>query len=71
MNERTKTKRQQKNQKNKVGLLGSARELQSELESIANKADTSSPEGLHFVLTEAVLALLRNPQFCVYGTAST
>lgn len=33
-----------------VGLLGSARELQYDLERIASKADTRSPEGLHYIL---------------------
>ena len=54
-----------------VGLLGSARALQKDLERIADKADTSSPDGLHFVLSETVLALLRNPEYCVYGYAAS
>ena len=54
-----------------VGLLGTARALQRDLERIADKADTSSPEGLHYVLEETVLALLRNPEYCVYGYATT
>jgi hypothetical protein len=33
-----------------VGLLGSARSLQRDLDRIAGKADTSTPGGLHFVL---------------------
>jgi uncharacterized membrane protein len=33
-----------------VGLLGSARELQADLQRIAARADTSSSEGLHYVL---------------------
>ena len=33
-----------------VGLLGSARTLQRDLDRIAGKADTSTPSGLHFVL---------------------
>ena len=52
-----------------IGLLGLARSLQLDLEDIAEKADTSSPEGLHYVLEETVLALLRNPEYCVYGHA--
>ncbi|KAL4532424.1 hypothetical protein Ndes2437B_g02830 [Nannochloris sp. 'desiccata'] len=35
-----------------VGLLGTARDLQKDLERIAAKADTSSSRGLHFVLQE-------------------
>jgi uncharacterized membrane protein len=52
-----------------IGLLGLARRLQLDLEDIAEKADTSSPDGLHYVLEETVLALLRNPEYCVYGHA--
>ena len=33
-----------------VGLLGTARALQRDLDRIAGKADTSTPAGLHFVL---------------------
>jgi uncharacterized membrane protein len=33
-----------------VGLLGSARELQSDLERIADRADTSNSRGLHYIL---------------------
>lgn len=54
-----------------IGLLGLARDLQLDLEKIADKADTSSPEGLHYVLEETVLALLRNPEYCVYGYATS
>ena len=54
-----------------VGLLGTARSLQRDLERIADRADTSTPEGLHYVLEETVLALLRNPEYCVYGYATS
>ena len=50
-----------------IGLLGLARNLQKDLEGIATKADTNSPDGLHFVLQETVMSLLRNPEYCVYG----
>lgn len=50
-----------------VGLLGLARSLQRELDAIAMKSDTGTPGGLHYVLTETVLALLRHPDYCVYG----
>mmetsp|Transcript_17981 Transcript_17981/g.46112 ORF Transcript_17981/g.46112 Transcript_17981/m.46112 type:complete len:479 (+) Transcript_17981:164-1600(+) len=53
-----------------VGLLGSARELQRDLDALAGRADTSTPGGLSFVLQETVLALLRNPDYCVYGFSS-
>lgn len=52
-----------------VGLLSSARGLKKDLERIANKADTSTPTGLHYVLQETVLSLLRNPEYAVYGAA--
>ena len=54
-----------------VGLLGQARELQRELDAIAGKADTESRKGLHTVLVEAALALLRNPQYLAYAYADT
>uniref|UniRef100_A0A061RU67 DUF1517 domain-containing protein n=1 Tax=Tetraselmis sp. GSL018 TaxID=582737 RepID=A0A061RU67_9CHLO len=55
-----------------VGLLGMARSLQTDLDQIASQADTSSPQGLQYVLQETVLSLLRNPDYCVYGfTEST
>eukprot|EP00887_Chlorella_sp_A99_P006111 scaffold22.g6111.t1 len=54
-----------------VGLLGSARQLQRDLERIAARADTSSTSGLHYILQETVLALMRNPDYCVYGFAKS
>lgn len=54
-----------------VGLLGSARELQQDLERIAEKADTDSPYGLHYILQETVLSLMRNPDYCLYGFAKS
>ncbi|PIA44900.1 hypothetical protein AQUCO_01700464v1 [Aquilegia coerulea] len=53
-----------------VGLLGMARSLQRDLDRIAEVADTSSPEGLNYVLTETALALLRQPDFCISGYSS-
>eukprot|EP00252_Welwitschia_mirabilis_P016204 TRINITY_DN35777_c0_g1_i1.p1 TRINITY_DN35777_c0_g1~~TRINITY_DN35777_c0_g1_i1.p1 ORF type:complete len:403 (+),score=79.49 TRINITY_DN35777_c0_g1_i1:273-1481(+) len=50
-----------------VGLLGLARSLQRDLERIAESSDTSVPEGLNYVLTETVLALLRHPDYCISG----
>ncbi len=50
-----------------VGLLGLARGIQADLDALAAQADTSSAAGLHGVLQEAVLSLLRNPQYCIYG----
>jgi len=54
-----------------VGLLGMARSLQKDLDRIATRADTSNPDGLQYVLQETVLALMRNPDFCVYGHSSS
>lgn len=54
-----------------VGLLSNARALQRDLERIASRADTSTPRGLHYVLQETVLALMRNPDYCVYGFAKS
>ncbi|XP_031495015.1 uncharacterized protein LOC116260715 [Nymphaea colorata] len=50
-----------------VGLLGMARSFQKDLDRIAEAADTSSPEGLNYVLTETALALLRHPDCCISG----
>ncbi|CAN0920494.1 hypothetical protein LINGRAHAP2_LOCUS32076 [Linum grandiflorum] len=48
-----------------VGLLGMARSLQKDLNRIAEVADTSSSQGLSYVLTETSLALLRHPDYCI------
>ncbi|XP_019093283.1 PREDICTED: uncharacterized protein LOC104753540 [Camelina sativa] len=48
-----------------VGLLGSARTLQQDFNSLAETADTSTPEGLSYVLTGITLALLRHPDYCI------
>jgi len=53
-----------------VGLLAEARELQADLNTIAQKADTSSTNGLAEVLQEATLALLRHPEYWVYAGAT-
>ena len=42
-----------------VGLLGSARGLQKDLERIAGRADTNTPDGLHYVLQGMPLLLLQ------------
>lgn len=54
-----------------VGLLGLARGLQKDLDRIAENADTTSTEGLHYILSETVLSLLRNPDYCVYGFSTS
>lgn len=53
-----------------VGLLGMARSFQRDLDRIAEVADTSTPEGLNYVLTETTLALLRHPDCCISGYSS-
>lgn len=53
-----------------VGLLGLGRSLQRDLNRIAETADTSSPEGLSFLLTETTLALLRHPDYCISAYSS-
>lgn len=53
-----------------VGLLGLGRSLQKDLNRIAEVADTSTPEGLSYVLTETTLALLRHPDYCISAYSS-
>jgi len=54
-----------------VGLLASARNLQHELDELAQKANTDSPQGRAQVLQESTLALLRHPEYWVYGAAQS
>jgi uncharacterized membrane protein len=54
-----------------VGLLSSARYLQKELNDIARSADTSSATGRAELLQESSLALLRHPEYWVYGATET
>ncbi|MBJ7901276.1 MAG: DUF1517 domain-containing protein [Cyanobacteria bacterium RI_101] len=54
-----------------VGLLASARELKKELDDLALSADTGTPEGRAAVLQEAGLALLRHPEYWVYGSCDS
>ncbi|KAL5549517.1 hypothetical protein UlMin_004748 [Ulmus minor] len=53
-----------------VVLLGMAQALQRYLNRIAKTADTSSPEGLSYILTETLLSLLRHPDYCISGYSS-
>ncbi|KAG5044367.1 hypothetical protein JHK87_008282 [Glycine soja] len=46
------------------------RTLQRDLNRIAAVADTSPSEGLHYVLTETTLALLRHPDYCISAYSS-
>ncbi|ALF55998.1 membrane protein [Nostoc piscinale CENA21] len=54
-----------------VGLLAQARDLQPALNKIAELADTNSPEGRAAVVQETSLALLRHPEYWVYGGGGT
>jgi uncharacterized membrane protein len=54
-----------------VGLLANARSLQTELNKIAETADTNSPQGRAEVLQETTLALLRHPEYWFYAGADT
>jgi uncharacterized membrane protein len=54
-----------------VGLLEGARGLQKELDELGRTADTGSAEGRAQVLQESTLALLRHPEYWVYGAAQS
>lgn len=54
-----------------VGLLADARNLQADLNRIAESADTGSNEGLTQVLQEATLSLLRHPEYWVYASSDS
>ena len=54
-----------------VGLLSSARELQTELNKLALTADTGSASGRTAVVQESTLALLRHPEYWIYGSTQS
>lgn len=54
-----------------VGLLADARGLQKELNELAWSADTGTAEGRAQLLQESTLALLRHPEYWVYGAAES
>lgn len=54
-----------------VGLLAQARSLQTDLERMARTADTGTASGRAQVLQEATLALLRHPEYWMYGSAQS
>ncbi|KAK3240260.1 hypothetical protein CYMTET_49890 [Cymbomonas tetramitiformis] len=54
-----------------VGLLGMARSLQLDLNRIAERADSGSEEGRHFILNETAVSLLRSPQYWASGGATS
>ena len=52
-----------------VGLLAEGRGLQTDLDRMAQTADTASAAGRAQVLQEATLAILRHPEYWAYGSA--
>jgi len=46
-----------------LALLSAARELQEELNKLAETADTDDPTGLQLLLQETTLALIRHPEY--------
>ena len=55
----------------RVALLASAKDLQTDLIRLARRGDTDSAEGLSKILQETSLALLRHPDKVVYAWSST
>jgi uncharacterized membrane protein len=53
-----------------IGLLASARGLQSDLTKLALAGRTDTSEGLVEILQETSLALLRHPEYWVYGASA-
>jgi len=53
-----------------VGLLSSARELQTDLTRLAQDANTGDAEGLALILREATVSLLRHPEYWVYVSSA-
>jgi len=54
-----------------VGLLAQARNLQGDLDRMAQTADTGSAAGRAQVLQEATLALLRHPEYWAYESSQS
>jgi uncharacterized membrane protein len=54
-----------------VALLAQARALQSRLSEIALEVDTNTPEGLHWLMQESVIALLRTPENWTHALSSS
>lgn len=52
-----------------VGLLAGARELQTDLNKLAESANTGTTAGLSQVLQETTLALLRHPEYWTHASA--
>lgn len=54
-----------------VGLISNARGLQKELNELGRTADTDSAAGRAQLLQESTLALLRHPEYWVYGATES
>ena len=54
-----------------IGLLASAKSLQTDLRQLTASADTSTSSGLQRVLQETTLALLRQPELWVYANVES
>ncbi|GAB4211517.1 MAG: DUF1517 domain-containing protein [Synechococcales cyanobacterium] len=54
-----------------IGMLASARGLQTHLDQLAHSADTSTPSGLSQLLQDVTLSLLRHQDYWAYGAAQT
>ena len=54
-----------------IGLLASAKSLQTDLRQLAASADTGTSSGLQRVLQETTLALLRQPELWVYANVES
>lgn len=54
----------------KVGLLASARQLQRDLDAVAQRANTASARGLAELLQEVVVALVRNPDYWTHASVN-
>ncbi|GAQ78026.1 hypothetical protein KFL_000060920, partial [Klebsormidium nitens] len=52
-----------------VALVGQAKSVQVQMDKLCEEADTSSKEGLHNLLTEILLVILRHSTDWAYGTA--
>lgn len=53
-----------------LGLLADARDLQADLNRVAQTANTGSSGGLTQVLQEATLSMLRHPEYWIYADSS-
>ena len=53
-----------------LGLLGSARLVQRDLDKIAMSADTNSRNGLYNLMQDSVISLMRSPEYWVNGNTN-